>query len=50
MEVKYSFSILSLDGLLEILEKRHEAHQRNDQCKAGQYAIVLIVISILGSL
>jgi len=33
MEVKYSFSILSLDGLLEILEKRHEAHQRNDQCK-----------------
>ena len=38
MEVKYSFSILSLDRLLEILEKRHETHMRNDQCKARHNA------------
>ena len=33
MEVNYTFSVLSLQRLLEILEKRHENHLRDDQCR-----------------
>lgn len=47
MEVKYSFSILSLDRLLEILEKRHETHMRNDQCKARHNAHCNVLINFI---
>ena len=33
MEVNYTFSVLSLQRLLEILERRHENHLRDDQCR-----------------
>ena len=33
MQVKYNFSVLSLQRLLEILEKRHREHNRDNQCR-----------------